>query len=83
MLVQHHSQRIHHVAATYPSTAEPRKYLPQSRKTSVIVPIRIRIAGRSVVGGSECLNDGEVAQDGGVGLDLVLREDYAEAHAPY
>ena len=40
MLVQHHSQRIHHVAATYPSTAEPRKYLPQSRKTSVIVPIR-------------------------------------------
>ena len=41
MLVQHHSQRIHHVAATYPSTAEPRKYLPQSRKTSVIVPIRM------------------------------------------
>ena len=40
MLVQHHSPRIHHVAATYPSTAEPRKYLPQSRKTSVIVPIR-------------------------------------------
>ena len=40
MLVQHHSPRIHHVAATDPSTAEPRKYLPQSRKTSVIVPIR-------------------------------------------
>ena len=40
MLVQQHSPRIHHVAATYPSTAEPRKYLPQSRKTSVIVPIR-------------------------------------------
>ena len=76
MLVQHHSQRIHHVAATYPSTAEPRKYLPQSRKTSVIVPIRLRILG-------DVDAEGLVARDVGCSHWMFLFSAFMAASTPF